>query len=41
MINDNYQAAKEIALWYKSVFWRPLLLGNAKHDWPTQIKAEY
>ena len=35
---DNYQAAKDIALWYKSVFGDRYYLEMQNHDWDQQIK---
>ena len=37
--SDNYQAAKEIALWYKSVFGDRYYLEMQNHDWDMQIKV--
>ena len=37
--NDNYEGAKEIALWYKSVFGDRYYLEMQNHDWPTQVKV--
>lgn len=36
--SDNYQAAKDIALWYKSVFGDRYYLEMQNHDWDAQIK---
>jgi len=35
---DNYQAAKEVALWYKSVFGDRYYLEMQNHDWDVQVK---
>ena len=37
--SDNYQAAKDIALWYKSVFGDRYYLEMQNHDWDAQIKV--
>ena len=37
--NDNYQEAKDIALWYKSVFGDRYYLEMQNHDWDEQIKV--
>jgi len=36
--NDNYQAAKHIAVWYKSVFGDRYYLEMQNHTWDTQVK---
>ena len=37
--NDNYQAAKDIAIWYKSIFGDRYYLEMQNHDWDVQIKV--
>lgn len=37
--NDNYQEAKDIALWYKSVFGDRYYLEMQNHDWEEQKKV--
>jgi DNA polymerase-3 subunit alpha len=37
--DDNYQSAKDIALWYKSVFGDRYYLEMQNHDWDEQIKV--
>jgi len=37
--DDNYQAAKDIALWYKSVFGDRYYLEMQNHEWDEQTKV--
>ncbi len=37
--NDDYQSAKDVALWYKSVFGDRYYLEMQNHDWDEQLKV--
>lgn len=37
--NDNYDAAKEVAIWYKSVFGDRYYLEMQDHEWAGQVKV--